>query len=117
MEQIPPVLPVLPIRNAVLFPAISMPLVVGRDRSIRAVEQAQATDSFLVVVTQRVLTQGDPEPEDLYLVGILCRIESSTETETGGKQIVVTGIARYKVLEYQLDSIGEYLSARGEISS
>ena len=116
MEQIPPVLPVLPIRNAVIFPAISMPLVIGRGRSVRAVEQAQATDNLIVVTAQRVLTEGDPQPEDLYSVGTLCKIESMNLTETGGRQIVVSGIARYRVLDYQLNPAG-YLTARGEIAA
>ncbi len=114
MEQVPPTLPVLPIRNAVLFPSISMPLVVGRGRSIRAVEQSQLSDSLLIVVAQRVLTQGDPHIEDLYSIGTLCKIETTALSEAGSRQIVVTGVARYRVLDYHLQS-GGYLSARGEI--
>lgn len=113
MEQISPTLPVLPIRNAVLFPGISMPLVVGRGRSIRAVEYAQSGDSLLVVMAQKVLTQGDPSIEDLYQVGTVCKIETSVVSETGSRQIVVTGIARYRVLDFYLNSNG-FLSARGE---
>jgi ATP-dependent Lon protease len=116
MEQLPPELPVLPIRNAVLFPAVSMPLVVGRGRSIRAIEQAQATDSLIVITAQRVLTAGDPQIEDLYTIGTLCKIENSTLTEMGSRQVVVTGIARYKVEDYRVHTAG-YLTARGEITS
>ncbi|HUP56241.1 MAG TPA: LON peptidase substrate-binding domain-containing protein, partial [Bdellovibrionota bacterium] len=76
MDPLPQLLPVLPIRNAVLFPSISMPLVVGRDRSIRALEAAEAGDNLLLIVAQRILTTGDPEVEDLYSVGTLCRLEN-----------------------------------------
>lgn len=114
MEHIPSILPVLPIRNAVLFPAVSMPLVVGRGRSIRALEEAQLADNLLIVIAQRVLTQGDPEIEDLYTTGTLCKIENATVTETGSRQVVVTGVARYKVADFQFNPAG-YLSARGEI--
>src|SRR4051794_9218886 len=114
MERIPPTLPVLPIRNAVLFPSVSMPLLVGRGRSIRAVESAQNSDGLIVVCAQKILTASDPQIEDLYQVGTLCKIESSTATEMGGRQIVVSGIARYRVAEYQMQNNG-FLIARGEI--
>jgi ATP-dependent Lon protease len=114
MEPLPSILPVLPIRNAVLFPAVSMPLVVGRGRSIRALEEAQLNDSLLIVVAQRVLTQGDPQTEDLYTVGTLCKVENATITDTGSRQIVVTGVARYKIADFQFHP-GGYLAGRGEI--
>lgn len=114
MEQIPSILPVLPIRNAVLFPSVSMPLVVGRGRSIRAVEQAQNTDGLIIIVAQRVLTPGDPQIEDLYLIGSICKVENSTITELGSRQVVVTGIARYRIEEFELSPEG-YLTAMGEI--
>jgi ATP-dependent Lon protease len=113
MESVPSLLPVLPIRNAVLFPSISMPLVVGRERSIRAVEQAEAAGSLVVVITQRVLTPGDPNPADLYRIGALCKIENVTRTETGSQQVVVTGIARFRAVEVELAD-GNYLVTRGE---
>jgi ATP-dependent Lon protease len=114
MEQIPAVLPVLPIRNAVLFPSISMPLVVGRERSLRAVEMAEASSSLLVVIAQRVLTPGDPAAEDLFRTGTLCKIENVTITETGSRQIVVTGISRFRVADFVTNTDG-YLAARGEV--
>ncbi|OFZ18333.1 MAG: endopeptidase La [Bdellovibrionales bacterium GWB1_55_8] len=114
MEQFPPVLPVLPIRNTVLFPSISMPLVIGRGRSIKAVQEAAQFDNFLVIVAQRVLTPGDPEPGDLYEIGTLCKIESVVSTEESSRQIVVTGIARYRIARVELDATETYLTARGE---
>jgi len=112
-HQVPATVPVLPIRNAVLFPTISIPLVVGRARSIRAVNHAEATGGLILVVAQKILTPGDPAAEDLYRIGTLCKIETSTDTETGGRQIVFTGIHRYRVASYQ-DSEGDFLTARGE---
>jgi ATP-dependent Lon protease len=113
MESIPASLPVLPIRNAVLFPSISMPLVVGRERSIKAVETAEEGDRLIVVIAQKNITSGDPQPEDIYSIGTLCKLESTNENENGGRQIVVTGISRYRVLNFQVEA-GGYLSARGE---
>ncbi len=91
------IVPVLPLRNAVLFPAISMPLVVGRERSLRTIEHAQSTGGLILILTQRVLTQGDPTPEDLFSVGTLGKIESLIEDNGASRQILVTGIARFKV--------------------
>lgn len=114
MEQVPPILPVLPIRNAVLFPSISMPLVVGRDRSIRALENAEANgDSLVVVIAQRVLTPSDPQADDLYATGTLCKIENVTRTETGSRQVVVTGIARFRAVALEITP-ENFLVARGE---
>src|SRR5688572_5953061 len=114
MDSIPSQLPVLPIRNAVLFPSISMPLVVGRGKSIKALEKAEANDNLIVVVAQRVMTQSDPLPEELFKIGTLCRIENVTYTETGGRQVVVTGIVRFNVLDFSEDPKG-FLSCRGEV--
>ncbi|MCM2278458.1 MAG: endopeptidase La [Oligoflexia bacterium] len=112
MEQIPSTLPVLPIRNAVLFPSISMPLVVGRSRSIKAVEAAEAGGGMIVVVAQRVLTPSDPQIDDLFLVGTLCKIENVTQTEAGSRQVVVTGLSRYRIAEFRLEN--DLVTARGE---
>src|SRR3954465_15940934 len=101
MEHVPPLLPVLPIRNAVLFPGVSMPLVVGRGRSIRAVEQAQSADNLLIVVAQQFLTSNDPQVEDLYAMGTLCKLENSTVTDLGSRQVIVTGIARYRLVHFE----------------
>ncbi|HLD98646.1 MAG TPA: endopeptidase La [Bdellovibrionota bacterium] len=111
--HMPAVLPVLPIRNTVLFPAISMPLVVGRGRSIRALEEAEGADNLIIIAAQRLLTAGDPDPGDLYQVGTLCKIESVVSSEAGAKQIVVTGLSRYRLAEFTPDPRG-FLSTRGE---
>ncbi len=90
-----------------------MPLIVGRDRSIKAIEHALETSDLVLVVAQRVLTSEDPGLGDLYEVGTVCRIETSTVNESGGRQIVVTGIARERLFDLRLDP-GGYLVARGE---
>ncbi len=100
MDSIPQVLPVLPIRNAVLFPAISMPLMVGRPRSLQAVTDAERNGGLVLVVSQRLLTTGDPEADDLYRIGTVCKVDSSAPGENGSRQVVVTGIARYRITEF-----------------
>ncbi len=90
-----------------------MPLIVGRGRSIKAIDHALATSELILVVAQRVLTSDDPSLGDLYEVGTVCRIETSTLSETGGRQIVVTGVARERLFDLHLDP-DDYLIARGE---
>ena len=117
LEQIPSLLPVLPIRNAVLFPSVSMPLVVGRGRSLKALERAETGEGLLVVISQKIITPGDPDPSDLHRTGTLCKIESATplgQGEAASRQIVVTGIIRFQVATLEQNPDG-YLAARGEI--
>ena len=116
MEQIPLSLPVLPIRNAVLFPAVSMPLVVGRGRSIQAVEYAHGKDGFLLVVAQKHSESEDPGVKDIYEVATLCKIDGIHRTEEEGRQVVVTGIARYRLLDLKISEQG-FLTAQGELLS
>jgi len=115
-QAVPSQLAVLPIRNAVLFPGISMPLVVGRERSLLAVEAASKADGLILVVAQKTLTPGDPAPGDLYKTGTLCKIENSAPGESGGRQVVATGVARYRVLDYTNGSSHAPILARGEVT-
>ncbi len=114
MDPIASSLPVLPIRNAVLFPSISMPLVVGRPKSVKALESSLAADNLILIISQRVMTQGDPTPDELHRIGTLCKVESATQAESGGRQIVVTGVVRFRVSGFESGPEG-YLTARGEI--
>ena len=67
--QIPEALPLLPIRDAVIFPSMILPLFVGRDLSIQAIEAALDGDRLLALVTQRDPDTEDPGPDDLYAIG------------------------------------------------
>src|SRR4051794_13524925 len=99
MEQLPSALPVLPIRNTVVFSSISVPLVVGREKSLKALERAEAGSGLIIIVAQKVLTAGDPQAGDLHAVGTPSKIESASPTEAGSRQIVVTGVSRYRIEE------------------
>ncbi len=91
-----------------------MPLVVGRPRSLEALTQAENQSGLLLIVTQRVLTPGDPSADDLYRIGTLCKVENSVDTEMGSRQVVVTGIARYRIHTYKTED-ERYLAAEGEV--
>src|SRR4051794_36656637 len=70
----PTTLPMLPIRDQVYFPHMMFPLLIGRERSVRAIEEAASQDRRIVVVTQRHIQSEDPDAEDLYSVGIVVEI-------------------------------------------
>src|SRR5690349_14916890 len=70
----PTVLPLLPIRDQVRFPHTIFPLLVGREKSVRALEEAAAQHRYIFVVTQSNLQAEDPDPEELYTIGIAAEI-------------------------------------------
>jgi len=69
IERIPEIVPVLPVRDIVVYPAMIVPLFVGRDKSVLAVEEALAKEIPLLLLTQRSATVDDPGPDDLFLIG------------------------------------------------
>lgn len=117
--ELPEIIPVLPVRNTVLFPNTAVPLVVGRTKSIRTVRQAQKTGDLLLVVTQKDPTKEKPEVQDLYPVGVICLISKITQLEKESLQVVANGLFRFQITEI-LEHDG-YLAAKGfqlpEISS
>ncbi|MCS6817082.1 MAG: endopeptidase La [Blastocatellia bacterium] len=107
-------LPVLPLRNTVVFPFMPVPLVVGRRRSVAAVESAVATEErWLVAVAQRRQVEDEPAPEDLYTVGTLVVVKKMLRTSEDTIQILVQGMERVRVLEYRQGE--RYLSAQVEV--
>ncbi len=107
-------LPVLPLRNTVVFPFVPASLVVGRKRSVAAVESAVATEEkWLVTVAQRHHVEDEPAPEDLYTVGTLVAVKKMLRTSEETIQIGVLGMERVRVLEYRQGQ--RYLIARVEI--
>src|SRR5215216_5667651 len=72
--EIPPEISLLPLRNTVLFPGVVLPITVGRDKSIKAVNDAYKTDKLIGVVAQKDSSVEDPEVKDLEQVGTVARI-------------------------------------------
>ncbi|QKX01067.1 endopeptidase La [Wolbachia endosymbiont of Dipetalonema caudispina] len=97
-------LPVLPLRDVVIFPSMVVPLFIGRERSIHALEYAIDSSSHqneIFLVTQRDGSIDNPEPEDLYEVGVLANIvQSLIKLPDNAVKVVVQGINRGRVLEY-----------------
>ncbi|MBA2485757.1 MAG: endopeptidase La [Nitrospira sp.] len=104
-------LPVLPLKRTVLFPGTMMPLTVGRDRSIAAVEAALKTeDKTLLVVAQRDAQIDLPSLHDLYTIGTKAVIKQTARTPEGHYNILIQGLERFVLLK--LDQVDPYLQAR-----
>lgn len=102
-------LPLLVIRNSVLFPHMVTPITASRDRSIAAVEAALEGDRSLIVVTQRDLSIEEPQQDDLYTIGTRVTIQKATRGQNGF-QVVLQGVERVRLVK--LETGKAYLQAR-----
>jgi len=92
--------PLLAVRDAVVFPHMMIPLFVGRDRSLRAVDEALDSDHCIMIVTQKEPEIRDPAPEDMYSVGTVATIARTLRMPDGTTSILVEGLQRARVVEY-----------------
>ncbi len=100
-SEIPTTLPLLPVRDVVIFTDMLLPLFVGRDKSIRAVETAVARDRFLFVVTQKDPALETPEPDDIFTVGTISRILRMLKLPDGRVKCLVQGFAKARIVKYE----------------
>ncbi|MDR1346769.1 MAG: endopeptidase La [Bacteroidales bacterium] len=98
-ERIPDVLPILPLRNTVLFPSMIIPITVGRNRSIKLVQDYSRNTSPIGVVAQKDNDVEEPALADIYSVGTMARILKFITMPDGSATIIVQGIKRFNVLE------------------
>ena len=94
-------LPVLPLKNAVLFPGSIAPMAVGRDFSLKAVEAGQSEDNLLAVFTQYDPEEENPTGADLYHLGTAARILKVVDERRGGKTVLLQGLARIKIKRFE----------------
>ena len=92
--------PLLPVRDAVVFPHMMIPLFVGRDRSLRAVDEALEGDQHIIVVSQKAAETREPTPEDLYTVGTIASIARMLRMPDGTTSVLVEGLQRARIIEY-----------------
>jgi ATP-dependent Lon protease len=95
--EIPDVLPLLPIRDIVIYPYMMLPLFVGRDVSIRAVEEALARDRLIFLVSQRNSAEENPAPEAIHKVGTVASIMRMIKLADGRVKILVQGLAKGEI--------------------
>jgi len=106
-------LPLLASRGVVVFPYMVIPLLVGREKSIEALEKAMLDEKEIIVTTQKDETIEEPEVEDLYRVGTITEIKQLVKLPNGMIKVIVEGIKRGKILEFTEEE--NYFAARVEV--
>ena len=100
IHTIPEELPVLPVRDAVIFPNAVIPLNVGRESSVKLINDVQQGDGMLVVLTQRDKRVDTPAPADLYEIGTVSMVHRAMKTPEGNLFLIIMGVARVRVTEF-----------------
>jgi ATP-dependent Lon protease len=95
--SIPQELPILPLRNTVLFPGVVLPITVGRDKSIKAVNDAYKTDKLVGVLAQKDSTIEEPGTKDLVDIGTVARIIKLIKMPDGGTTVIIQGRKRFRL--------------------
>ncbi|MXW32733.1 MAG: endopeptidase La [Rhodothermaceae bacterium] len=110
---VPEELPILALRNTVLFPEVMLPITVGREASIKLVRQVAKENNLVGVISQRERKMDEPEPGDLYEVGTVAKILKLLKMPDGSKSIIIQGKKRFKVDEFTQSK--PYFKARIEV--
>ena len=92
-------MPMMPIRDVVIFPYMMTPFVVGRESSVRALEDALAADKKIFLATQHDASVDEPKPNEIYQVGTVVNIVQSLKLPDGNIKVLVEGIERGKILQ------------------
>ncbi len=102
--SLPLQIPIIALRNTVLFPNVVLPITVARDKSIKAIANAQGNDKWIGVVAQKDATNDDPKTEDIYHTGTLAKVVKQIKMPDGNTTIFIMGRMRFQVEEFvQLD--------------
>ena len=99
-SEVPENLPILPLKNTVLFPGVVVPITVGRDRSLALVKEAYESDKTIGVVTQKDESIEDPEPTDMYKYGTVAQILKLIKMPDGSKSVVIQGKSVIEIEEF-----------------
>jgi len=102
--DIPDVLPLLPVRDMVMYPSVLLPLFVGRDMSINAVEKSLSQDRLILVAAQKDLTDEDPLPDRIYTVGVVSQIMRMLRLPDGRVKVLIQGLRKAKIEKYVQES-------------
>jgi ATP-dependent Lon protease len=107
--MIPPELPVLPLRDIVIYPFMIVPLFVSRDRSIKAVDEALSQNRMILLVSQKDVDKEEPTQEDLYKVGTVAVIMRMLKLPDGRIRILIQGLSRARI--ESVAATGDYVKA------
>ncbi|MCL1972036.1 MAG: endopeptidase La [Endomicrobia bacterium] len=105
-QKIPDTLPMLPVRDIILYPAMVLPLAVGREKSVKALEEAMATNRLIFVVTQKNIQVEDPTPDDIFNIGTVCEVLQMLKMPDGTLKALVEGLSRAQWTDFRLNDNG-----------
>jgi ATP-dependent Lon protease len=94
------VYPVLPLRDIVVFPGMIVPLFVGREKSVKALEEVMRDDKHILVVTQKNAQDDDPKPDEIYATGTIASVLQLLKLPDGTVKVLVEGLRRATVDRY-----------------
>src|SRR5262244_1052896 len=118
--------PALPLRDIVVFPYMIVPLFVGREKSINALEEVMRADKQILLAAQRNAGDDDPAPDAIYQMGTLASVLQLLKLPDGTVKVLVEGTARAKVVRYtenvdyfeaEVERVAEQLGAKDEIEA
>jgi len=101
--SIPNRLPILPLRGTVLFPELILPIMVGRKKSVKLIDEAMEGDRIIGVVTQHSSEVEDPDPGELYTIGVAAHLVRMVREIDGTQRVIVQGLERIKISRYIQD--------------
>src|SRR4030043_477303 len=93
----PEILPLLPMRDIVVFPYMILPLFVRREKSVKTLEEALSKDRLIFLVAQKKLSEEDPSPKDLYRVGTVAVVMKMLKLPDGKVKILVQGLSKASI--------------------
>ena len=108
--------PLLPLRDIVIFPSMVVPLFVGREKSIKALQEVMKSDKSIVLVTQKNSEIDDPTSKDLYQFGCISKVLQLLKLPDGTVKVLVEGEKRVRVSKYNEDNKDNFLIAEVEIA-
>ena len=98
--DVPDILPILPLRNTVMFPGVVMPITVGRQKSLQLVQEVYRGNRLLGTVAQKDGSVDDPGKDDLYQTGTIAQILKVLEMPDGTTSVIIQGKKRFELVEY-----------------
>ena len=108
-----PVFPLLPLRDIVVFPHMIVPLFVGREKSVRALEDVMNDDKQILLVAQKNASQDDPAPEDIHALGTVGTVLQLLKLPDGTVKVLVEGSRRAKIVNFT--QVEDYFQAEAEL--
>lgn len=112
-EDLPEILPIMALRNMILFPGLAIPILVGRDKSLKIIKKAQKGNPYFGVICQRDMTVEDPKGKDLYEIGVIAEVIRVVDMPDGSTTAIIQGRQRFRLT--QLTQTNPYLAGTYEL--